>query len=193
MSCRLAFIAEITMMCANKLDGIVCMLLKIGFRGVLCISGNLAQLLPVIPNAGFKQQVSTCISHATSWNRFNHFLLRGQQRTTDCELHEAVHRIGYGEWPHKTSESAIDNSNVRVIELPTALFPAVVDSKPTLANMRQWIHPTMFEQVPRADASGTRTLIVAATNPLANEHNDHFHEMLQTPMHTMTSSIFRGR
>jgi hypothetical protein len=162
---RLIFIDEITMMRRDELDAIVDKLDALRFRGAFqpssrsrndaaytslinstarsagafVVAGNLAQLGPVMPQSDLATQIGYSLPKAHCWQRFRRMRLTGQMRMHDRDLHSAVHRIGYGDWPKLEGCNHTRVPQQR-IHLPTRLFPAVAATDANIADIHEWAH-----------------------------------------------------
>lgn len=164
---RLICADEITMMRSDELDAIVDKLTQLGFKGVFNITGNSAQLGPVMPGKGIAEQIAYNSKNARNWDRFKHMRLTGQQRCKDDELRQAIHDIGYGKWPSIDGSTHIATPACK-IRMPTTLFPAKVASLENIEAARAWAHGDVTTGV---HANGMLGSIVCATNELADNHN----------------------
>ena len=188
---ELVVIDESTMMRAGELDAVVPALRAVGFKGVLCILGNFAQLGPVLPGADVGATLKHHITSSTALNdpACVHVRLRTNVRMEDDpEFLRACNDIGYGRLAPVEGERGLDG--MHHVDLDAAMFNAVPYETPlseedtsddaALRQVREFAHPTMFEQEPYYDFArdGKASIIECPTRAVERSHNEYFLQRL---------------
>ena len=183
---------EITMLTGPGLDCCVAELERIGFTGVLLISGNDAQLPPVLVNAPPETVIANHIVSSRTYlsPRTTHVTLRKNVRLEgDKQFAALCLAIGYG-MMDRCRDGTDDDSEIhdapsgeRKIMLPTELVNPIAAKPENMQNAWSRVFPSLFPSqgepyMPEKPDSGSRACIACPTHDLRTEHNAALSERL---------------
>lgn len=164
---------------AGQLDAMHAAMVVYGFRGVLVIAADGAQLGPIVRGEHMHARVS--LHSASCWHLFKQrYELRRQERITDERLASAVADISRGRWVSGALGLGAGNSytalhsHTRTVHLPCTVFPTrgrLLSADGYTAAARAWACGTSVHPSAATAAEVLPGCIVCTNNNRVDEHN----------------------